>query len=316
MPKAKPSTTENQYMVLTDGRRRVLVLRPKTYKAAVETARRHFPSIREEDLIFQTDELAICDGKMTEIAAESWNMVDLLSLVVVTERQTLRKPSASRVPSASAVGKHTASGSGVRASASAAAPDVESAPTQDTEHLTTLVESTVAEATTATDVVQAEPFAAQAQQLRNPTAQSTELDATKSLLPAREENESAALCIALALEAFEEQKKVAVAHELACKLWRRMAHQQHMLPGADDDAEERSATIAELQKDVIDIMHAEVRLWDRYPLLVDKAIARIKAVTDACALQTAALEKENAALKENLARVEERRHGVVMGKTN
>ncbi|KAJ6476703.1 hypothetical protein C8R47DRAFT_1052008 [Mycena vitilis] len=92
MPKAKPSTAQGQYIVFTDGRKRVLVPRPKTHKMAVETARRHFPSIPEEDLRFQTDELAICDGKMTEIAAESWNMVDLLSLVAVAERHECPVP--------------------------------------------------------------------------------------------------------------------------------------------------------------------------------------------------------------------------------
>ncbi|KAJ7658793.1 hypothetical protein DFH06DRAFT_1472781 [Mycena polygramma] len=65
-PKAKPSTAQSQYIVFTDGRKRVLVPRPKTHKAALETARRHIPSIKEEDLRFQTNELAICGVVVAE----------------------------------------------------------------------------------------------------------------------------------------------------------------------------------------------------------------------------------------------------------
>ncbi|KAJ7187725.1 hypothetical protein GGX14DRAFT_547135 [Mycena pura] len=92
MPKAvKTSTTrdnpQDSLLVLTDGRKRVLIPRPKTYRAAVDTARRHFPSIRADDMIFQTDQLSICSQVMTDIAPESWEtVIGLIYSVSVVER--------------------------------------------------------------------------------------------------------------------------------------------------------------------------------------------------------------------------------------
>ncbi|KAJ7665847.1 hypothetical protein DFH06DRAFT_1127050 [Mycena polygramma] len=113
-----------------------------------------------------------------------------------TQQRPPLKPSALCDPSVSAMAKYIASGSGMRASASAAAPNIELVRTQDIERLITLVESIVAEAAIAPAVIdtntQTELFVAQAQQLRNPTAQSTEFSATKSLLRTKE-NKSAKL---------------------------------------------------------------------------------------------------------------------------
>ncbi|KAJ7662696.1 hypothetical protein DFH06DRAFT_1088290 [Mycena polygramma] len=100
MPKATPSKTrdteQDSLIVFTDGQKRVLALRPKTYKAAVDAARRHFPSIRAEDIVFQTDELAVCKDKMTDILPESWEaVVGVISSVSVAER---REPTKQVVP--------------------------------------------------------------------------------------------------------------------------------------------------------------------------------------------------------------------------
>ncbi|KAF7377938.1 hypothetical protein MSAN_00217700 [Mycena sanguinolenta] len=91
MAKTKTSTVhegpQESLFVLTDGRKRVLVIRPKTHKAAVDTARRHFPWIKAEDLIFQTDQLEICNRTMTDISPESWEaVVPQVSSVFVVER--------------------------------------------------------------------------------------------------------------------------------------------------------------------------------------------------------------------------------------
>ncbi|KAJ7027306.1 hypothetical protein C8F04DRAFT_1222918 [Mycena alexandri] len=89
MPKAKKATEKpvGPHLVFTNGTKHVLVFPPKTYQAAVHTARRHFPDIKEEDLILQTDELAAVDNRLTDIAPEIWeSVVDSLSSVSVTER--------------------------------------------------------------------------------------------------------------------------------------------------------------------------------------------------------------------------------------
>ncbi|KAJ6461104.1 hypothetical protein C8R45DRAFT_538584 [Mycena sanguinolenta] len=88
MPKAKTSSApQESLLVLTDGRKRVLIIRPKTHKAAVDTARRQFPSIKAEDLVFQTDQLDICGRRMTDISPESWDaVVPQISSVLVVER--------------------------------------------------------------------------------------------------------------------------------------------------------------------------------------------------------------------------------------
>ncbi|KAJ7466257.1 hypothetical protein B0H11DRAFT_2174970 [Mycena galericulata] len=89
MPKAKPSTTpapksrNSTFFVLTDGAKRLLVPRSKTYQDATATARRHFPKILTR-ITFHTSELDICAGELTEISPEIWDMaIDSLSSVLI-----------------------------------------------------------------------------------------------------------------------------------------------------------------------------------------------------------------------------------------
>ncbi|KAJ7762975.1 hypothetical protein B0H16DRAFT_1368537 [Mycena metata] len=98
MPKAKASarSIEKNLLVLTDGTKRVIIPRPKTYKAAADIAHRHFPAMRREDLVFQTDELEVCREQLSEITPESWEtVVDWLSLITVTEKQKSTKDTTS-----------------------------------------------------------------------------------------------------------------------------------------------------------------------------------------------------------------------------
>ncbi|KAJ7762917.1 hypothetical protein B0H16DRAFT_502318 [Mycena metata] len=91
MPKAKKTAEKpvGPHLIFTNKAKRVLAFRPKTYQAAVHTARKHFPDIKEEDFIFQTDELAAVDNTLTDIAPEIWeSVVDSLSSVSVMERHT------------------------------------------------------------------------------------------------------------------------------------------------------------------------------------------------------------------------------------
>ncbi|KAJ7762959.1 hypothetical protein B0H16DRAFT_1311466, partial [Mycena metata] len=65
------------------GTKRVLIPHPKSYKAAVDAARRHFPAIKAEDMVFQTKDLAICDDELIDIAPESWDLViDLITSIL------------------------------------------------------------------------------------------------------------------------------------------------------------------------------------------------------------------------------------------
>ncbi|KAJ7893260.1 hypothetical protein B0H13DRAFT_856048 [Mycena leptocephala] len=96
MPKANTSKSSNtmdqSLLVITDGSKRVLIPRPKTYLAAIEVARRHFPSIRAQEMVLQTDKLAICEDELTDIAAESWEtVIGFLSSVLVAERHECSK---------------------------------------------------------------------------------------------------------------------------------------------------------------------------------------------------------------------------------
>ncbi|KAJ7177172.1 hypothetical protein C8R46DRAFT_889544 [Mycena filopes] len=86
MPKAKPATPsatqkDQPLLILKNGVKRVLIPRPKTHKAAIVAARRHFPAIKADDMVFQTKELDICEGELVDIAPESWElMVDSMTL--------------------------------------------------------------------------------------------------------------------------------------------------------------------------------------------------------------------------------------------
>ncbi|KAJ7463633.1 hypothetical protein FB451DRAFT_1352919 [Mycena latifolia] len=98
MPKVKPPTpsksTESPFFVLTDGKKRVLVPRPKTYKTATATARRHFPQMAFPVLL-QTDELDVCGGELTDISPEIWEIaVDVLFTVLVKEQIPPAAPAA------------------------------------------------------------------------------------------------------------------------------------------------------------------------------------------------------------------------------
>ncbi|KAJ7097360.1 hypothetical protein C8R44DRAFT_812147 [Mycena epipterygia] len=95
MPKAKTSTRASasqksqDLLILTDGKKHILIPRPKTYNAALDAVRRHFPKINQDRVKLQsvqTDQVEICDGELTEIAAESWEtVVELVSSVFVAE---------------------------------------------------------------------------------------------------------------------------------------------------------------------------------------------------------------------------------------
>ncbi|KAJ7761612.1 hypothetical protein DFH07DRAFT_1059848 [Mycena maculata] len=80
MPKTKTSArtkAETQTLLIpTDETMSVLVFRPKT----------HFPLMRVREMILSTDELAMCNEKMTDIAPESFVVAGLVSSVFVAER--------------------------------------------------------------------------------------------------------------------------------------------------------------------------------------------------------------------------------------
>ncbi|KAJ7762938.1 hypothetical protein B0H16DRAFT_1368503 [Mycena metata] len=105
MPKAaasKPAAHKEQaaLLILSNGTKRVLIPRPKSYKAAVDAARRHFPAIKAEDIVFQTKDLAICDGELLDIAPESWELViDSIKAISVVERHECPQGSSPVIPS-------------------------------------------------------------------------------------------------------------------------------------------------------------------------------------------------------------------------
>ncbi|KAJ7432022.1 hypothetical protein B0H11DRAFT_2127959 [Mycena galericulata] len=88
MPKAKTSTRAGTqgHVIFTDGKKRVVIPRPQTYGTAIDAVRRHFPAISRDRLVFQTDQLDICDGSLADIAPESWeSVVELVSSIFVGE---------------------------------------------------------------------------------------------------------------------------------------------------------------------------------------------------------------------------------------
>ncbi|KAJ7757210.1 hypothetical protein DFH07DRAFT_958799 [Mycena maculata] len=91
MPKVKTASTastahkshQSSFFVFTDGKKRVLTPRPKTYTAATATALRHFPHMKGL-LTLQTDELDVCAGQFTDISPDIWEMaVETISSVLV-----------------------------------------------------------------------------------------------------------------------------------------------------------------------------------------------------------------------------------------
>ncbi|KAJ6470701.1 hypothetical protein DFH09DRAFT_1477427 [Mycena vulgaris] len=97
MPKVKPPTaakSQSTSFVLTDGKKRVLIPRPKTYqvreqfkRAATAAASRYFPKILAP-FTLQTNELDICGGELTDISPDIWETaVEMLSSVLVKEEE-------------------------------------------------------------------------------------------------------------------------------------------------------------------------------------------------------------------------------------
>ncbi|KAJ7177113.1 hypothetical protein C8R46DRAFT_1346984 [Mycena filopes] len=90
MPKAKPATAlakEQTLLIISNGDKSAFIPRPKNHKAAIDAARRHFPAIRADDMVLQTNDLEMCNGKLIDIPSESWELiVDLLTTVSVIER--------------------------------------------------------------------------------------------------------------------------------------------------------------------------------------------------------------------------------------
>ncbi|KAJ7138854.1 hypothetical protein C8R46DRAFT_1234099 [Mycena filopes] len=109
MPKAKPAAPrathkDQTLLILSNGVKRVLIPRPKTHKAPIDAARRHFPAIKAEDMVLQTKELEICEGELVDIAPESWElMVDSMTSISVVERHECPQENKPIVPRTSTV---------------------------------------------------------------------------------------------------------------------------------------------------------------------------------------------------------------------
>ncbi|KAJ6552820.1 P-loop containing nucleoside triphosphate hydrolase protein [Mycena capillaripes] len=266
---------------------------------------------------------------------------------------TVRKPSAgmgvglpSRVPSSSALGKRTTSGSG--APATAAAPDVitnlhkrlttlESARTQDTERLATLLEHKASSTVSVSADIHAELLAAQAQlasttaQLTAATAQlavlQSDLSSARSALRTREESEADARREALALKAevLAGKTAVAAAHDDAGELRRALAREREegeirtrradrLLREAKDDLEERDARMAKLRAELAVAANSEVGLQERYRALEGRA-ERLGEDVAGLIREKEAWEEERRQMREEAVRGEEERkklHGMVM----
>ncbi|KAJ7493848.1 hypothetical protein FB451DRAFT_1360535 [Mycena latifolia] len=90
MPKVRTSTRSSKQsqalIVLTDGQKRILIPRPKTYEAAIDAVRIHFPQFARNRAKLQTDQLDICEEELTDIAPESWeSVVELVSSVFIAQ---------------------------------------------------------------------------------------------------------------------------------------------------------------------------------------------------------------------------------------
>ncbi|KAJ7118103.1 hypothetical protein C8R44DRAFT_878737 [Mycena epipterygia] len=90
MPKVKtfpasttPKPRQSSFFVVTDGKKRVLIPRPKTYQAATAAALRHFPHM-DGLVTFQTDELDVCAGQFTDISPDIWELaIETISSVLI-----------------------------------------------------------------------------------------------------------------------------------------------------------------------------------------------------------------------------------------
>ncbi|KAG1853277.1 hypothetical protein C8R48DRAFT_343061 [Suillus tomentosus] len=80
-------------LVLKHGPDRILVKRQMSYNSMLDAACRHFPSIPRNEVMLQTDRLAVCDGHYAEITAEVWDdILHLLHSVEVTRRVEMTLP--------------------------------------------------------------------------------------------------------------------------------------------------------------------------------------------------------------------------------
>ncbi|KAK6977723.1 kinesin-like protein [Favolaschia claudopus] len=264
----------------------------------------------------------------------------------------VRKPSSgigaglpSRVPSSSLIGKRSTS-------ASAAAPDVitnlhkrlttlETARTQDTERLATLLESHPAASSSSSAAaaidVQAELFAVQAQlagtttQLNSVSAQlvaaQTDLSTTRA-----SEGEARREVLALKAEVLAGKTAVAAAHDETGELRRAMARAEEdaeirgrraerMLREVKDELEEREAQVVKLKgevgglrRELAETVSAEVGLQERYRALEGRA-ERLAGEVKELRGEREEWEEERRVLREEAVRGEEERrklHGMVM----
>ncbi|KAJ7327620.1 hypothetical protein DFH08DRAFT_940865 [Mycena albidolilacea] len=268
---------------------------------------------------------------------------------------TVRKPSSSRVPAA--LGKRTASGG---ATATAAAPDVitnlhkrlatlESARTQDTERLASLLESSAAAtssssaAASAAVVVdaqtQAELLAAQAQlasttaQLGSATAQllslQTEFGAAQGALRAREAAEADARRenLALKAEVLAGKTALAAAQDESSGLRRALAREreegeirarrgERLLREAKDDLEECEGKLAKVRKELEGAVSGEVGMQERCRVLEGRAerlageVAQLQAEKTAWAVERAGWDVEREAWEVEKRRGEEERRSL------
>ncbi|KAG1789953.1 uncharacterized protein HD556DRAFT_753596 [Suillus plorans] len=92
----KTGTKEKQIsrrLVLKHGQKRVTVKRQRSYNLMLDSACKHFPNIPKDVVIFQTNQLDICDGYYVDITAEIWSdVIDLLNIVEVTQRAEMTLP--------------------------------------------------------------------------------------------------------------------------------------------------------------------------------------------------------------------------------
>ncbi|KAJ7745176.1 hypothetical protein B0H14DRAFT_3167463 [Mycena olivaceomarginata] len=269
---------------------------------------------------------------------------------------TVRKPSSSRVPAA--LGKRTASGG---ATATAAAPDVitnlhkrlatlESARTQDTERLASLLESSAAAATSSSSAAasaavvvdpqtQAELLAAQTQ-LASTTAQLG--SATRSCSPCkpssgRRRGRSArakplrrthgARTSRSKRTCLQGRRRSRPAHDESSELRRALAREreegeirarrgERLLREAKDDLEECEGKLAKVRKELEGAVSGEVGMQERCRVLEGRAerlageVAQLQAEKTAWAVERAGWDVEREAWEVEKRRGEEERRSL------
>ncbi|ESK87665.1 ubiquitin family protein [Moniliophthora roreri MCA 2997] len=93
MSTPRPKNEETNLVLFCDGNgsKRVIVRRPMVYSAATACAQTHFPKIALENLVFLTDQLAICQGERAEVTPDTWAIVvKSVSCFYVVDRTTER----------------------------------------------------------------------------------------------------------------------------------------------------------------------------------------------------------------------------------